>query len=86
MPTKPLAEIPSAEEIQAALVKALHEARDAIPAARQTRSRIEIAQAVEHRIDVVRLARSHNMPLSEIAGHLGVSVSYAQKMSHGGAA
>jgi len=84
--TSPLADIPSADEIHDALVKALHEARDAIPAARKARrSRVEIAQAIDHRVAVVRLARSHNMPLAEIAGHLGVSVSYVQKMGHGAA-
>jgi DNA-directed RNA polymerase specialized sigma subunit len=87
MPTKPLAEIPSAAEIHEALIVALHEARDAIPAARQARrSRVEIAQAIDHRISVVRLARSHNMPLTEIAEHLGVSVSYVQKMGSGAVA
>lgn len=76
----PLAEIPSADEIHAALVKALEDARDAIPAARKTRNRITVAQAVENRIECVRVARSHGMPFDEIAGYLGVSVSYAQKL------
>jgi hypothetical protein len=83
MPATPLADIPSAAEIHDALVKALHEARDAIPAARQARrSRVEIAEAIDHRIACVKLARSHGMPFDEIAGHLGVSVSYVQKMTY----
>jgi hypothetical protein len=86
MPSKPLAGIPSAEEIHAALVQALEESRDAIVAARAARSRVETAKAIDHRIEVVRLARSHNMPIDEIAGHLGISASYVQKMSYGGAA
>lgn len=86
MPTQPLAGIPSAEEIHEALVVALHEARDAIPAARQARrSRVEIAEAIDHRVKVVKLARSHGMAFDEIAGHLGVSVSYVQKMTYSGA-
>jgi hypothetical protein len=86
MPTTPLTGIPSAEEIHAALVKALEEARDAILAARQARRRVEVAQAIDHRIEVVRLARSHNMPIDEIALHLGISASYVQKMGQPGPA
>jgi len=82
MPTAPLAGIPSADEIHEALVKALHEARDAITTARQERRRVDVAQAIDHRIEVVRLARSHNMPIDEIAQHLGISASYVQKMGH----
>lgn len=75
------ANLPSAEDIHAAMVKALHEVRDAIPAARKARrSRVEIAQAVENRIDCVKQARSYGMPFEEIAEHLGVSKSYAQKL------
>lgn len=85
--TKPLAEMPSAEELHAAIVAALEEARDAIPAARAARrSRVEIAQAVEHRVECVRRARSYGMPFDEIADVLGVSVSYVQKMTYGGVA
>lgn len=80
MTTPPLAELPSADDIHAALVAALEQARDAIPAARESRRRVAIAQAVENRIAVVKLARSHNMPFDEIARHLGVSLSYAQKL------
>lgn len=87
MPNPQLADIPSAEEIHEALVKALHEARDAIPAARKARrSRVEIAAAIDHRVAVVKLARSHGMPFDEIAGHLGVSVSYVHKMNYSGVA
>jgi hypothetical protein len=85
MPTQPLAGIPSAAEIHEALLKALHEARDAIPAARKARrSRVEIAEAIDHRVAVVKLARSHGMPFDEIAANLGVSVSYVQKMTYSG--
>ena len=84
MSTSPLAEIPSVEEIHEALVQALADARDAIPAARAARrSRVEIAEAADKRVDVVRLARSHGMPFDEIAAVLGVSVSYVQKMTYG---
>ena len=87
MPNNPhLAGIPSADEIHEALVKALHEARDAITTARKERRRVDVAQAIDHRIEVVRIARSHNMPIDEIAKHLEISSSYVQKMSHGGAA
>lgn len=80
-----LADIPSADEIHARLVKALEEARDAIPAARAAkRSRVEVAQAVENRIACVKVARSHGMPFEEIAGLLGVSVSYVHKMNYQG--
>lgn len=84
MTPKPIADIPSAEEIHDALVKALNEARDAVVEARQARRRVDVAQAIDHRIDVVKLARSHNMPIDEIARHLGISASYVQKMSYSG--
>lgn len=86
MPTKPLADMPSAEELHAAITAALEEARDAIPAARAAgRSRVEIAAAVEHRIECVKRARSYGVPFEEIAAVLGVSVSYVQKMTYSGA-
>ena len=78
--TPPLAGIPSADEIHAALVKALEEVREAITTARAARRRVDVAQAIDHRIEVVRIARSHNMPIDEIAQHLGISASYVQKM------
>lgn len=84
MPTNKLADLPSAEELHTAIIDALAEARDAIPAARAARrSRIEIAQAVEHRIECVKRARSYNVSFEEIAAVLGVSVSYVQKMTYG---
>lgn len=83
MPSSSLAGIPSAEDIHSAIVAALQEARDAIPAARLAkRSRVEIAQAVDNRTECVKIARSHGMPFEEIAQHLGVSVSYVQKMTY----
>lgn len=80
MTNPPLENLPSMEQIHAAIVTALEEARDAIPAARKTRRRVEIAQAIENRIDCVKRARAYGMPFDEIAGHLGVSLSYAQKL------
>jgi hypothetical protein len=86
MPTKPLADMPSAEELHEAIIAALKDARDAIPAARAAgRGRVEITAAVEHRIECVKRARSYGMPFDEIADVLGVSVSYVQKMTYSGA-
>lgn len=80
MSSKPKDNLPSMEEIHATLVAELEQARDAIPAARKARHRVEIAQAVENRIECVKRARAYGMPFDEIAGHLGVSLSYAQKL------
>lgn len=86
MPTNKLADLPSAEELHDAMIAALEEARDAIPTARAARrGRVEIAAAIEHRIECVKRARSYGIPFEEIAQVLGVSVSYVQKMTYSGA-